>query len=98
MLLVIKNYNYENILLRVVWTTQWRFSIQKIANVYTILRMRILILLEPLCFKFEWINNLFISSSILTNIIHLYNYDNVTNFEIGWNHYLIISFFPLNII
>ena len=33
--------------------------------------------------KFEWVNNLFISLSILTNIIHLYNYDNAINYEIG---------------
>ena len=60
--------------------------------------MRILIGLEALCFKFEWVNNLFISLSILTNIIHLYKYDNAINYEIGWNDYLIILFFPLNII
>ena len=53
---------------------------------------------------FSWIRaivfviNFFMSLSILTNIIHLYNYDNAINYEIGWNDNLIISFFPLNII
>ena len=60
--------------------------------------MRILIGLYPLYLKFEWVNNLFISLSILTNIIHLYSYDNAINYKIGWNDCLIISFFPLNII
>ena len=49
--------------------------------------MRILIGLVKLCLKFEWINNLFINLSILTNIIHLYNYDNAINNEIGWNDF-----------
>ena len=53
--------------------------------------MRILIGLEALCFKFEWVNNLFISLSILTNIIHLNNYDNAKNSEIGRNDNFIFS-------
>ena len=57
--------------------------------------MRILTGLEPLCLKFELVNNLFISLSLLTNIIHLYNYENAINYEIGWNDYLIISFFSI---
>ena len=61
---LIKNYNYEDMLLREVLMDQWRFSIRKVANVRSILRMRILILLVPLCLKFEWVNNLFISLSI----------------------------------
>ena len=50
-----------------------------------------LVIYIPLCLKFEWVNNLFISLSILTNIIHLYNYDNAINYEIGWNDNFIFS-------
>ena len=53
--------------------------------------MRILIEFDPLCLKFERVNNLFISLSILTNIIHLYNNDNAINYEIGWNDNFIFS-------
>ena len=54
--------------------------------------MCILIGLYPWFFKFEWVNNLFISLSILTSIIHLYNYDyNAINYEIGLNDYIIFS-------
>ena len=54
--------------------------------------MCILIWLDSLCLKFEWVNNLFISLSILTNIIHLYNdYDNTINYEIGWDDNFIFS-------
>ena len=57
-----ENYNYEDMLLREVMMDQWRFSTRKVANVLlSVLRMRTLVLLEPLCLKFEWVNIVFIS-------------------------------------
>ena len=44
-----------------------------------------------------FVNNLFISLSILTNIIHLYNYDNAINYELGGLNWTLFDNFIFSI-